>query len=87
VNYTDCFLKNAANRNSVIYCPILINNKSNEMVKKHFTMDTFFIFTTLIIMSNKCQVSFYFEMETFIFILVENFFLISMMSNTLTFVE
>jgi hypothetical protein len=50
-------------------------------------MDTFFIFTTLIIMSNKCQLSFYFEMETFIFILVENFFLISMMSNTLTFVE
>jgi hypothetical protein len=59
VNYTDCFLKNAANRNSVIYCPILINNKSNEMVKKHFTMDTFFIFPTLIIMSNKCQLSFY----------------------------
>jgi hypothetical protein len=57
------------------------------MVKKHFTMDTFFIFPTLIIMSNKCHLSFYFEMETFIFILVENFFLISMMSNTLTFVE
>jgi hypothetical protein len=87
VNYTDCFLKNAANRNSVIYCPILINKKSNEMVKKHFTMDTFFIFPTLIIMSNKCQLSFYFEMKTFIFILVENFFLISMMSNTLTFVK
>jgi hypothetical protein len=31
---TGCFLKNAAHRSSVIYCPILINKRSNTMVKK-----------------------------------------------------
>jgi hypothetical protein len=57
--YRGCFLKHAANRNPVIYRPILINKKSNKTVKKHFKMDTFFIFLTLIVMSNKYQLSFF----------------------------
>jgi hypothetical protein len=34
---TGCFLENAANRSSLIYCPILINKKKTvKWLKKHY---------------------------------------------------
>jgi hypothetical protein len=76
---TGCFLKNAANRSSVIYYPILINKRSNTMVKKN-TTERLNFFSTLTVMSDKCHfVLLNRNKYLFIFILVENFFLILMM--------
>jgi hypothetical protein len=86
---TGCFLKNAANRSSVTYCRILINKISNTMVKKILQNGLiFYFFSTLTVMSNKCHFVFLNgNIYLFIFIIVENFFLILMMSNTLAFVQ
>jgi hypothetical protein len=61
--YTGCFLKNAANCSSVIYCPILINKRSNTMVKKILQNGLFF--STLTVMS--VSVTLFFEMETYVY--------------------
>jgi hypothetical protein len=73
--YTGCFLKNAANCSSVIYCPILINKRSNTMVKKILQNGLFF--STLTVMSNTSKCHFVFlngNICLYIFIMIEIFF-------------
>jgi hypothetical protein len=84
--YTGCFLKNAANRSSVIYCPILINKRSSTIVKKNTTKRlNFLFFSTLTVMSNKCHfvflngnifIYFYYSREFFSNFTMSNTFLL-----------